>query len=65
MTGGALLDGNSDWTNSILFGVFLVILGGGAYMAAKRLNIGEKIFSKQETDDNQQRNDTPPRPSSI
>lgn len=65
MTGGALLDGNTDWTNSVLFGVFLVILGGGAYLAARRLHIGEKLFSKQEPDDGRQRNDTPPKPSSV
>ena len=65
MVGGALLETNSDWTNSILFGALLIILGGGAYMAMRRLNIGTKLFSKEEKDDGPKRNDTPPQPSSV
>ncbi len=65
MVGGALLDGNSDWTNSVLFGFFLIILGGGAYMAAKRLSLVSRIFPTQEKDDRHERNDAPPKPPSI
>lgn len=65
MAGGALLDSNSDMTNSVLFGFFILILGGGAYMAARRFNMGSRIFPFKETDDGHKRNDAPPQPSSI
>ena len=63
--GGVLLDSNSDMTNSVLFGFFILILGGGAYMAARRLNIVSRIFPTKEKEDGSQRNDAPPKPSSI
>ena len=63
--GGGILDTNSDMTNSILFGFFIIILGSGAYMAAKRLNIVSRIFPTKEKDDRHERNDAPPKPSSI
>lgn len=68
MTGGgaaALLDSNSDMTNSILFGFFMILLGSGAYMAAKRFNLVSRIFPTREKDDGRERNDAPPKPSSV
>lgn len=66
MAGGGAGGGtNSDMTNSILFGFFILILGGGAYMAARRLNIVSRIFPTKEKDDGRERNDAPPKPSSI
>ena len=65
MVGGALLDSNSDMTNSMLFGFFILILGGGAYMAARRFNIVSRIFPTKEKEDGHERNDAPPKPSSI
>jgi len=63
--GGGILDTNSDMTNSILFGFFIIVLGSGAYMAARRLNIVSRIFPTKEKDDRRERNDAPPKPSSI
>jgi hypothetical protein len=72
-SGGAMLVGatvasqasnNSDFTNSAILALLLVILAGGTWFAAKRLNIMELITPKR-TDDGQQRDDTPPRPRDV
>jgi hypothetical protein len=71
-SGGAMLlgatvasqSGNSDFTNSAILALLLVILAGGTWFAAKRLNLVELIIPKRN-DDGQQRDDTPPRPRDV
>ena len=57
-------DGNSEFTNSAILALLLVILAGGTWFAAKRLNLVELIIPKRK-DDGHQRDDTPPRPRDV
>ena len=53
--------GSGSSSSIALLGLFTVIIGGGALMAAKRMNLNELLFNKQRKD----ADDRPPEPRSL
>lgn len=60
--GGGFID--TDYSNIGLFVLFALILGGGSFMAAKRLNILPTTILSKKTN-GQERNDNPPEPRKV
>ena len=56
---GSGSSGSPDTSSIALLALFTVIIGGGALMAARRMNLNELLFNKQKSKD---ANDRPPEP---
>jgi len=65
-TGGGSSD-EFSLTSMALFALFVLVLGGGTYIAIRRLNKETPLFQKDGPADKERRkrNDTPPKPRSV